>query len=74
VDSQQEKWELAAKQKSDQKYLICNADEGDPGAFMDRSLLESDPWWIIEGIMIAAYAIGATTAYIYCRAEYPLGH
>lgn len=66
------KWELAAKQKSDQKYLICNADEGDPGAFMDRSLLESDPFRVIEGIMIGAYAIGATAAYIYCRAEYPL--
>jgi NADH:ubiquinone oxidoreductase subunit F (NADH-binding)/(2Fe-2S) ferredoxin len=66
------KWELAAKQKSDQKYLICNADEGDPGAFMDRSLLESDPYRVIEGMMIAAYAIGATAAYIYCRAEYPL--
>jgi len=66
------KWELAAKQKSEQKYLVCNADEGDPGAFMDRSLLESDPYRVIEGIMIAAYAIGATTAYIYCRAEYPL--
>lgn len=66
------KWELAAKQKSDQKYLICNADEGDPGAFMDRSLLESDPYRVIEGMMIAAYAIGASAAYIYCRAEYPL--
>jgi NADH:ubiquinone oxidoreductase subunit F (NADH-binding)/(2Fe-2S) ferredoxin/Pyruvate/2-oxoacid:ferredoxin oxidoreductase delta subunit len=66
------KWELAAKQKSDQKYLICNADEGDPGAFMDRSLLESDPYRVIEGMMIAAYAIGASVAYIYCRAEYPL--
>ncbi len=66
------KWELAYKQKSDQKYLICNADEGDPGAFMDRSLLESDPFRVIEGMMIAAYAIGASQAYIYCRAEYPL--
>ncbi|WP_337872224.1 NADH-quinone oxidoreductase subunit NuoF [Ignavibacterium sp.] len=66
------KWELAFKQKSEQKYLICNADEGDPGAFMDRSLLESDPFRIIEGMMIAAYAIGASQAYIYCRAEYPL--
>lgn len=66
------KWELAFKQKSDQKYLICNADEGDPGAFMDRSLLESDPFRVIEGMMIAAYAIGASQAYIYCRAEYPL--
>ncbi|AFH48242.1 Hydrogenase subunit HydB [Ignavibacterium album JCM 16511] len=66
------KWELAYKQKADQKYLICNADEGDPGAFMDRSLLESDPFRVIEGMMIAAYAIGASQAYIYCRAEYPL--
>lgn len=66
------KWELAHKQKADQKYLICNADEGDPGAFMDRSLLESDPFRVIEGMMIAAYAIGASQAYIYCRAEYPL--
>jgi NADH-quinone oxidoreductase subunit F len=66
------KWELAFKQNSDQKYLICNADEGDPGAFMDRSLLESDPFRVIEGMMIAAYAIGASQAYIYCRAEYPL--
>lgn len=66
------KWELAHKQTADQKYLICNADEGDPGAFMDRSLLESDPFSVIEGMMIAAYAIGASQAYIYCRAEYPL--
>lgn len=66
------KWELALKQKSDQKYLICNADEGDPGAFMDRSLLESDPFRVLEGMAIAAYTIGASVAYIYCRAEYPL--
>lgn len=66
------KWELALKQQSEQKYLICNADEGDPGAFMDRSLLESDPYRVIEGMAIAAYAIGASVAYIYCRAEYPL--
>lgn len=66
------KWELAFKQTADQKYLICNADEGDPGAFMDRSLLESDPFRVVEGMMIAAYAIGASQAYIYCRAEYPL--
>jgi NADH:ubiquinone oxidoreductase subunit F (NADH-binding)/Pyruvate/2-oxoacid:ferredoxin oxidoreductase delta subunit/(2Fe-2S) ferredoxin len=66
------KWELASKQKVDQKYLICNADEGDPGAFMDRSLLESDPFRVVEGMIIAAYAIGASKAYIYCRAEYPL--
>ena len=53
------------------KYIICNADEGDPGAFMDRSVLEGDPHAVIEGMMIAAYAIGADEAYIYCRAEYP---
>jgi NADH-quinone oxidoreductase subunit F len=66
------KWDLALKQNSDIKYLICNADEGDPGAFMDRSVLESDPFKIIEGMLIGAYAIGATEGYIYCRAEYPL--
>jgi NADH:ubiquinone oxidoreductase subunit F (NADH-binding)/NAD-dependent dihydropyrimidine dehydrogenase PreA subunit/(2Fe-2S) ferredoxin len=66
------KWELASKQKADQKYLICNADEGDPGAFMDRSVLESDPFKLIEGMLIASYAIGASKGYIYCRAEYPL--
>ena len=52
--------------------MICNADEGDPGAFMDRSVLESDPYRVVEGMVIAAYAIGASEAYIYCRAEYPL--
>lgn len=66
------KWELANKQKADHKYLICNADEGDPGAFMDRSVLESDPFRVVEGMMIGGYAIGATSGYIYCRAEYPL--
>lgn len=66
------KWELALKQKSDQKYIICNADEGDPGAFMDRSILEGDPFQLIEGMIIGAYAIGASFGYIYCRAEYPL--
>ena len=66
------KWELAHKEKSDQKYLICNADEGDPGAFMDRSVLESDPFRLIEGMIIGGYAIGASFGYIYCRAEYPL--
>ena len=54
------------------KYLICNADEGDPGAFMDRAILEGDPFRVLEGMLIAAYAIGATKGYIYCRAEYPL--
>ncbi len=66
------KWELALKQQADQKYIICNADEGDPGAFMDRSVLESDPFKVVEGIIIGAYAIGASKGYIYCRAEYPL--
>jgi NADH:ubiquinone oxidoreductase subunit F (NADH-binding)/(2Fe-2S) ferredoxin/Pyruvate/2-oxoacid:ferredoxin oxidoreductase delta subunit len=66
------KWEIANKEKSDTKYLICNADEGDPGAFMDRSVLESDPFKVVEGMIIGAYAIGANHGYIYCRAEYPL--
>ncbi len=66
------KWDLAQKQKAPQKYLICNADEGDPGAFMDRSVLESDPFRVIEGMLIGGFAIGATEGYIYCRAEYPL--
>lgn len=66
------KWDFALSQKVEQKYIICNADEGDPGAFMDRSVLESDPFKLIEGMIIAAYAIGATAGYIYCRAEYPL--
>ena len=66
------KWQLAAAEESDTKYVICNADEGDPGAFMDRSLLEGDPFSIIEGMMVAAYAIGANRGIVYCRAEYPL--
>ncbi|MFZ1288627.1 MAG: NADH-quinone oxidoreductase subunit NuoF [Melioribacteraceae bacterium] len=66
------KWEFAYNQNSEIKYLICNADEGDPGAFMDRSVLESDPFKLIEGMIIGAYAIGACFGYIYCRAEYPL--
>ncbi len=66
------KWGLARKSPGDQKYLICNADEGDPGAFMDRSLLEGTPHSVIEGMLIAAYAIGATKGIIYVRAEYPL--
>ncbi len=66
------KWDLALKQHAGTKYLICNADEGDPGAFMDRSVLESDPFKVIEGMLIGAYAIGASESYIYCRAEYPL--
>jgi NADH:ubiquinone oxidoreductase subunit F (NADH-binding)/Pyruvate/2-oxoacid:ferredoxin oxidoreductase delta subunit len=66
------KWEMALKNEADQKYIICNADEGDPGAFMDRSILEGDPFQLIEGMIIGGYAIGATFGYIYCRAEYPL--
>lgn len=66
------KWSFAAAQNKPQKYIICNADEGDPGAFMDRSVLEGDPYRVIEGIMIGGYAIGADTGYIYSRAEYPL--
>lgn len=66
------KWATVAKMPGDQKYVICNADEGDPGAFMDRSVLESDPHRILEGMAIAAYAIGANHGYIYVRAEYPL--
>jgi len=66
------KWQFCKDQESETKYLICNADEGDPGAFMNRSLLEGDPHSLIEGMLIAGYAIGASVAYIYCRAEYPL--
>ena len=66
------KWEFCRKSKGTEKYLICNADEGDPGAFMDRSVLEGDPHSVIEGMLIAAHAIGTTQGYIYCRAEYPL--
>jgi NADH:ubiquinone oxidoreductase subunit F (NADH-binding)/Pyruvate/2-oxoacid:ferredoxin oxidoreductase delta subunit/(2Fe-2S) ferredoxin len=66
------KWKFANSEESDQKYLICNADEGDPGAFMDRAVIEGDPHRLIEGMAIGAYAIGATIAYIYIRAEYPL--
>jgi len=66
------KWELTYKESSDKKYIICNADEGDPGAFMDRSVLEGDPHSVLEGMLIAAYAVGADEGYIYCRAEYPL--
>jgi NADH-quinone oxidoreductase subunit F len=66
------KWENAAKETADQKYIICNADEGDPGAFMDRSILEGDPFNVIEGMIIGGYAIGATQGFFYVRAEYPL--
>lgn len=66
------KWDAARKNKGEQKYLVCNADEGDPGAFMDRSVLEGDPHAVIEGMLIAGYAIGADTGLVYVRAEYPL--
>ncbi len=66
------KWQFCYNNEADQKYVICNADEGDPGAFMDRSLLEGDPYRIIEGMMVEGYAIGATKGYFYIRAEYPL--
>ena len=66
------KWKFAAASQSDKKYVCCNADEGDPGAFMDRSILEGDPHVVIEAMAIAAYAIGADQGYIYCRAEYPI--
>ena len=66
------KWATVAKSQGPKKYVICNADEGDPGAFMDRSVLESDPHRVLEGMAIAAYATGASQGYVYCRAEYPL--
>ncbi|MDD5362253.1 MAG: NADH-quinone oxidoreductase subunit NuoF [Ignavibacteria bacterium] len=66
------KWKFANNNRSKEKYIICNADEGDPGAFMDRSVLEGDPHSVIEGMIIGAYAIGASDGVIYCRAEYPL--
>jgi len=66
------KWEFCQRSPGLEKYIICNADEGDPGAFMDRSLLEGDPHSVLEGMLIGGYAIGATHGYIYCRAEYPL--
>lgn len=66
------KWKMCASARSDTKYMICNADEGDPGAFMDRSLLESDPHSVIEGMIIGCFAVGAAEGYIYVRSEYPL--
>ncbi len=66
------KWDFASKSRSDVKYVLCNADEGDPGAFMDRSILEADPHAVLEGMIIAARAINATKGYIYARTEYPL--
>jgi len=66
------KWSLAKKEIADQKYILCNADEGDPGAFMDRSILEGDPHSVVEGMIIGAYTIGASKGFVYVRAEYPL--
>ncbi|MDD6372274.1 MAG: NADH-quinone oxidoreductase subunit F, partial [Eubacteriales bacterium] len=66
------KWEGARKQKAEKKYIVCNGDEGDPGAFMDRSIMEGNPHSVIEGMMIAGRAVGAHDGYIYVRAEYPL--
>lgn len=66
------KWQFALKEESDQKYFICNADEGDPGAFMDRAVIEGDPHRVLEGLILSSYAIGASVAYVYLRAEYPL--
>ena len=66
------KWQFVHDAVGDKKFIVCNADEGDPGAFMDRSVLEGDPHAVMEGMMIAAYAIGADEGVIYCRAEYPL--
>ena len=66
------KWQSARNSQSDEKYIVCNADEGDPGAFMDRAVLEGDPHRVLEGMMIAGIAVGAETGIIYVRAEYPL--
>ncbi len=66
------KWSFARRYDSDQKYIVCNADEGDPGAFMDRAVLEGDPHSVVEAMAIAGYAIGATIGTVYIRAEYPL--
>lgn len=66
------KWKIALASEDEQKYFICNADEGDPGAFMDRAVIEGDPHRVLEGLIIGAYAIGASVAYVYIRAEYPL--
>ena len=63
---------MARGQKETVRYVVCNGDEGDPGAFMDRSVLEGDPHVVVEAMAIAAYAIGADQGYIYCRAEYPI--
>ncbi len=68
------KWEFCNRSVADQKYIVCNADEGDPGAFMDRAVLEGDPHSVLEGMMTAGYAIGATKSYVYVRAEYPMAY
>jgi NADH-quinone oxidoreductase subunit F len=68
------KWEFCNRSVADQKYIICNGDEGDPGAFMDRAVLESDPHSVLEGMMVAGYAIGAAKGYVYVRAEYPMAY
>jgi NADH:ubiquinone oxidoreductase subunit F (NADH-binding)/ferredoxin len=68
------KWEFCNRSVADQKYIVCNADEGDPGAFMDRAVLEGDPHSVLEGMMTAGYAIGAANAYVYVRAEYPMAY
>src|SRR5690606_9479166 len=66
------KWGTVAKNPGERRYVVCNADEGDPGAFMNRSVLESDPHKVLEGMAIAGYAVGANQGYIYCRGEYTL--
>jgi NADH-quinone oxidoreductase subunit F len=66
------KWRFTRSSPGDVKYIVCNADEGDPGAFMDRSVLEGNPHLVLEGMLIAAYAIGSQHGYVYVRAEYPL--
>jgi bidirectional [NiFe] hydrogenase diaphorase subunit len=68
------KWATVAKNPGERKFVVCNADEGDPGAFMNRSLLESDPHRVLEGMAIAGYAVGATQGYVYVRGEYPLAY
>jgi NADP-reducing hydrogenase subunit HndC len=68
------KWQITNKVQADQKYVVCNADEGDPGAFMDRSILEGDPHSVLEAMAICGYCIGASKGLIYIRAEYPTGN
>jgi NADH:ubiquinone oxidoreductase subunit F (NADH-binding) len=72
VSRQGVKWQAAREAQDSQKYVICNGDEGDPGAFMDRSIMEGDPHSVLEGLILAGYAVGAKQGYIYVRAEYPL--